>query len=337
MLAITMGDPAGIGPEVTLKGWAETPRRLHIGDPAVYHQTAARLGMNIPFKNITSPEEAATLPPNLFAILPTQHQTDAAHHPLVWGQPNTLHAAATVESIRTACRLAMQHRVTAIVTPPIHKAVLHAAQFDFPGHTELLAQCTGVDHPVMMLAGKGLRVVPTTLHQSLASVARTLTPNLLRTTLQTTYEALRTSFAIPHPRIVVTGLNPHAGEAGAFGREEQEIIAPLCQTLAAQWHGAVRGPLPADTLFHPEARKTYDAVVCMYHDQALIPLKMLAFGQAVNITLGLPIVRTSVDHGTAYAVAGQGVADPGSFVGAINMAVMLAKHRPHANPPSNTT
>ena len=326
MIAVTMGDPAGIGPEVTLKGFTEVPRRVHVGDPEVYQRIAVRLGLDIIFREVASPEEVLTLSPRHFAILPTINRAGLqVHRP--FGYPDPIHAAATVESIKTACHLAMERRVLAIVTPPINKAVLHAAGFDFPGHTELLAQCAGVDRPVMMLAGEGLRVVPATIHQSLLSVASTLTSKFLRLTIQTTYDALRRDFALSKPRIVVTGLNPHAGEDGAFGREEMDIIAPLCQKLAELWPGAIRGPLAADSVFHPEARKTYDAVICMYHDQALIPLKMLAFGRAVNITLGLPVVRTSVDHGTAYPIAGQGVADPGSFMSAVKMAVLLAQNR----------
>ena len=342
MLAITMGDPSGIGPEVTLKGFSATPRRFHIGDPAVYHRLIKQLGLtDIILHEVSSPAEAYELPARVFAILPTQNRaaTQADFVPLApLGKANPAHAAATVESIQTACQLAKAGHVSAMVTPPINKAVLHEAGFDFPGHTELLAQCAGVDHPVMMLAGADasapeeiLRVVPTTIHQSINSVSTTLTPEFLRQTIQITYEALRRDFALAEPRIVVTGLNPHAGEEGAFGREEVEIITPVCQQLEERWPGAIRGPVAADSLFHRQARQSYDAVVCMYHDQALIPLKMLAFGQAINITLGLPIVRTSVDHGTAYNIAGQGVADPGSFIRAVEMAALLVHNRQNNN------
>ncbi|MBF0462870.1 MAG: 4-hydroxythreonine-4-phosphate dehydrogenase PdxA [Magnetococcales bacterium] len=326
MLAITMGDPAGIGPEVALKGFSMGPRRVHIGDPAVYYQTAAQLGLNLSFQEVDSPEAAAALHPQQFAILPTAQRAGCLSD-APFGRPHVAHAAATMESILTACRLAMAGRVLAIVTPPVNKAVLHSAGFYFPGHTEVLAQQTGMAQPVMMLVGADLRVVPVTIHQSLQSVATTLTADLLQYTIQVTYEALRRDFRLAQPRIVVAGLNPHAGEEGAFGREEVELIAPVCRALAERWSGAVRGPLAADSLFHLEARKTYDAVVCMYHDQALIPLKMLAFDQAVNITLGLPIVRTSVGHGTAYPIAGLGIADPRSFMHAVTVAVELAANR----------
>ncbi|MBF0161249.1 MAG: 4-hydroxythreonine-4-phosphate dehydrogenase PdxA [Magnetococcales bacterium] len=330
MLAITQGDPAGIGPEVTLKGFTGVPRRLHIGDPEVYYRTAAHLGVTLPFQVVDSPEAAARLSDEQFAILPTTHRAALFAEPsraLPFGEPHAAHAAVTMESIITGCRLAMEKRVLAVVTPPINKAVLHSGGFSVPGHTEILAQCAGVATPVMMLATEGLRVVPVTIHQSLRSVADTLTADLLRRTIEITYAALQRDFAIAQPRLAVTGLNPHAGEEGAFGREEVEKIAPVCQALAELWPGAIRGPLAADSLFHPEARQTYDAVICMYHDQALIPLKMLGFGRSVNITLGLPIVRTSVDHGTAYPIAGQGIADPRSFQQAVLLAVELAANR----------
>ena len=326
MVAVTMGDPVGIGPEVSLKGFTPSPRRIHIGDPEVYRRTAAHLGLKRMFQEVNSVEEAAPLAAEIFAILPTHNRVDWSAS-IPFGRVNPQHAAATIESIRTACQLALAQRVQAVVTPPINKAVWHAAHFHYPGHTELLAQCTGVDHAVMMLAGEGLRVVPTTIHQSLITVPQTLTRALLQRTLEITYAALRQDFAISQPRIVVAGLNPHAGEMGSFGHEEVEMIAPLIHDLSERWPGVILGPVAADSLFHREARKTYDAVVCMYHDQALIPIKMLAFGRSVNITLGLPIVRTSVDHGTAYPIAGQGVADPGSLMHAVTMAMQLAENR----------
>ncbi|MEO5354628.1 MAG: 4-hydroxythreonine-4-phosphate dehydrogenase PdxA [Magnetococcus sp. XQGC-1] len=319
MIAVTMGDPAGIGPEVVIKGFvAGGPKRIHVGEPAVYRRAAERLGFSLSFQEVETPEAAAALSLQQFAILPV-HARSAPE--------------ATLESVLTACRLAVEGRVQAVVTPPINKSVLHQAGFSFPGHTELLGQCAGVERPVMMLVGEGaragdwLRVVPVTIHQSLRSVAETLTADLLRHTIQVVYTALSRDFALEQPQIVVTGLNPHAGEEGAFGREELDIIAPVCRELAERWPGVIRGPLAADSLFHPEVRKTYDAVICMYHDQALIPLKMLAFGRAVNVTLGLPIVRTSVDHGTAYPIAGLGIADPRSYMQAVLMAVELAANR----------
>ncbi|MBF0098969.1 MAG: 4-hydroxythreonine-4-phosphate dehydrogenase PdxA [Magnetococcales bacterium] len=332
MLAVTMGDPVGIGPEVALKGFlAEPSKRLHVGDPQVYRRTAAHLGLDVPFLEVSSPEEAAEQAEERFLILPTENKVNhlaAEGGAIPFGRPHPSQAAATMESILSACRLAMAGRVDGVVTPPINKSVLHSAGFMVPGHTELLAHCAGVSYPVMMLAGEGLRVVPVTIHQSLRSVPETLTPDLLEKSIRITYAALQKDFAIAQPRLMVAGLNPHAGEGGAFGHEEQEIMIPVCRSLAQQLpDGALQGPLPADTLFHPQARASYDAILCMYHDQALIPLKMLAFGQAVNITLGLPIVRTSVDHGTAYAIAGQGIADDSSFRLALQLARTLAENR----------
>ncbi|MBF0135661.1 MAG: 4-hydroxythreonine-4-phosphate dehydrogenase PdxA [Magnetococcus sp. DMHC-1] len=333
LLAITMGDPAGIGPEILLKAFAARvklqqrgPRWLFVGDPEVLIWTARRLELPCPGQPVASPEETENLPVYLPGLLSTGVAVSLAE--LQFGIPNPRHAAAVVSSIETACRLALAGRVNGVVTPPIHKGVLHAAGYAIPGHTELFARCTGAERAVMMLVGRGLRVVLATIHQSLLSVSAALSmPNLTRI-IETTLLALQQDFGISRPRLVVTGLNPHAGENGAFGTEEQTVITPVCAALARHYPvGTIRGPLPADTLFHPQARRTYDAVVCMYHDQALIPLKMLAFGQAVNITLGLPIVRTSVDHGTAFDIAGQGVAHPGSLEAALTMAARIVCKR----------
>ncbi|MBF0178970.1 MAG: 4-hydroxythreonine-4-phosphate dehydrogenase PdxA [Magnetococcales bacterium] len=330
ILAVTMGDPTGVGPEIVLKAFAAHPWRVntryhlvHIGDPEVYAHTARHLGLNMPLRVLSSVEEGLDLPVESFAILPTTARVEMEG--FAFGQPQASHAAAVVESIETACRLAREGQVAAMVTPPLHKASIHAGGFDFPGHTELLARFLGVDHPVMMLSGNGLRVVPVTIHQSLASVSASLTRDVLREVIRITLDALHLDFDIARPRIVVAGLNPHAGEGGAFGREEIEVIAPVCREFA-DTH-MVHGPLPPDTLFHARAREGYDAVICMYHDQALIPLKMLAFGNSINITLNLPIVRTSVDHGTAHNIAGQNIADPGSYVSALMTAEGIARNR----------
>lgn len=320
MIAVSQGDPAGIGPEVTIKGFLANPRRIHIGDPTLYADTAEDLGIKLPMRTVSTLEEAKKLPADIFAILPPPEIP-------IDNRQSSQKAMTTVASIRFACQLAMEKQVQALVTPPINKAVLHNAGFDFPGHTEMLAEYTGVKHPVMMLATPGLRVVPATIHQALAEVSENISSELLERVIRTTMQALRKDFGIARPRMIVAGLNPHAGEAGAFGREELDIIAPLCQRLNQELQGEISGPLPADTLFHEQARKQADVIVCMYHDQALIPLKMLGFGKAVNITLGLPIVRTSVDHGTAYNIAGQGIADPTSFKEAMRLAAMIVKNR----------
>ncbi len=327
MIAVTMGDPTGIGPEVTLKGFVDQPlpRRLHVGDPDLYRHAAAHFGLEVSIRPVGSVEEAAALPEHLFTVLPTRARVAMAS--FQFGQPHPGHAAAIVESILTACELTRSERSMAMVTPPIHKAVLHEAGFDFPGHTELLGQCAGVPQPVMMLTGGGLRVVPATIHQSLASVPASLNVDRLRGVIETVVQSLRVDFAISAPRVAVTGLNPHAGEEGRFGDEEVTIIAPVCRQLSEKYAGTVRGPLSADTLFHAEARRGYDAVVCMYHDQALIPIKMLAFGNAINVTLGLPIIRTSVDHGTAFDIAGRGMANHHSYLAALSLAGEMAGNR----------
>ncbi|MBF0153430.1 MAG: 4-hydroxythreonine-4-phosphate dehydrogenase PdxA [Magnetococcales bacterium] len=333
MLAITMGDPAGVGPEILLKTFAARaqrqlrgPRWLFVGDPQVLTWTARRLEIPCIGQLVATPEEARDLPRHLPGLLATNKRISPEY--LQFGVANPRHAAAVVESIEMACRLALAGRVDAVVTPPIHKGVLHAAGHAIPGHTELLARCTGAEQAVMMLVGRGLRVVLATIHQSLASVATTLDEPLLTRIITTTLAALPQDFGLAQPRLAVTGLNPHAGENGAFGLEEQRLIAPVCASLAERYPpGTLRGPLPADTLFHPQARRTYDAVVCMYHDQALIPLKMLAFGRAVNVTLGLPIVRTSVDHGTAFDIAGRGLADAGSLIAALALAARMVRQR----------
>ncbi|MBF0428944.1 MAG: 4-hydroxythreonine-4-phosphate dehydrogenase PdxA [Magnetococcales bacterium] len=331
-IAVTMGDPTGVGPEIVLKAFAAPPwkissrfRLIHIGDPEVYVRTARNLGLNIGFRVVDSLEAGIGSSSDSFDILATQAKVDMSTFDV--GKPSAAHGAAVVESIKTASQLAVEGRVAAMVTPPLHKASVHAAGFDYPGHTEMIAHFLKVEHPVMMLSGNGLRVVPATIHQSLASVPASLTQDGLRRVIQITLDALHQDFAISRPRIVVAGLNPHAGEGGAFGDEELNIIGPVCREFAGSTRYFVRGPLPADTLFHARARSGYDAVICMYHDQALIPLKMIAFGNSINVTLNLPIVRTSVDHGTAHDIAGQGIADPSSYVAALLAAEEIVGSR----------
>ncbi|MBF0454921.1 MAG: 4-hydroxythreonine-4-phosphate dehydrogenase PdxA [Magnetococcales bacterium] len=328
MIAITQGDPAGVGLEVALKGFSPFPRRIHLGQTALYRETARMLGISQTIQEVSSLAEGEELSAEIFAVLPPPDPSPADLSPLItFGRPTPEQAKGTVDSIRFACQLAMAGEVEGVVTPPINKGVLHAAGYTYPGHTEMLAEFTGGSHPVMMLATQGLRVVPATIHQALAEVPHTLTQTLLEQVILITWQAMRRDFALQAPRITVTGLNPHAGEGGAFGQEDREMIAPVCQRLNAKLAGTIRGPLPADSLFHPQAREQYDVVICMYHDQALIPIKMLGFGRAVNLTLGLPIVRTSVDHGTAYDIAGQGIADPTSYQEAISVAGQIIKNR----------
>ncbi|MBF0110243.1 MAG: 4-hydroxythreonine-4-phosphate dehydrogenase PdxA [Magnetococcales bacterium] len=325
LIAVSMGDPAGIGPELVLRGFSPLPRRVHVGDPEVYRKMARHFHLDLEMVEVASPEMAATLPGHVFSILPVEG--GGAVEKWLPGHPDPRFAAATVNSILSCCRLAQAGRVMAMVTPPINKSVLHAAGYSFPGHTELIGSCAGSLHPVMMLTGRGLRVVPVTIHQSLASVSSTLTRDAVEQCIMTTWQALIDDFAIARPRVTVAGLNPHAGEGGIFGHEEEKLLIPVCDRLRHVLGPGLVGPLPADTLFHERARASYDAVVLMYHDQALIPLKMLAFGEAVNVTLGLPFIRTSVDHGTAYDIAGRGVADGRSYREALGLAGILSANR----------
>lgn len=328
-LLVTPGEPAGIGGEILLKAWlaarqAPLPPFVALHDRARLAAEAQALGLNVPIAAASSPEEAGALFPTALPVLDRPFSA-----PVTPGKPDVRHAKAVIGAIDEAVDWALAGRVRGIVTNPIHKATCYAAGFRAPGHTEYLAQRIGerrgppAPQPVMMLAIEGLRVVPVTVHLSLAEAIRGLTIEALVAVAQTTVAALRQDFGCAVPRLAVAALNPHAGEAGALGQEEQTIIAPAVEKLRSQGL-RVEGPAPADTLFHAAARARYDAALCMYHDQALIPLKTLDFAGGVNITLGLPIVRTSPDHGTALDIAGQGRADPTSFVAALRQADAIA-------------
>jgi 4-hydroxythreonine-4-phosphate dehydrogenase len=317
-VAVSCGDPAGIGAEIALAARAALGATLPffwIGDPAHLPQGAA-------FEPITRPSAAREVAPGLLPVLPIPFP-----RPVVPGRPDPGNAAATVEAIARAVSFVQGGEASAVCTLPVAKSVLKAgAGFAFPGHTEFLAHLAG-DVPVaMMLACEGLRVVPVTIHIPLVEVPRALGPDLLARTLRITRDALVTDFAIARPRIAVAGLNPHAGEGGTMGREEVEMIAPVLESLRAEGFD-LAGPMPADTMFHPAARARYDAAVCMYHDQALIPIKTIDFAGGANVTLGLPFVRTSPDHGTAFDIAGKGLADPSSFIAALRMAAQIAAAR----------
>lgn len=329
-LAITMGEPAGIGGELVLKAWlarnrCRLPSFFTIDDPRRLVETAQGLGVTIPLRAIAEAEDAASVFPHALPILP---------EPLVElvqpGRPNPANGEAVIASIRRAVELALAGRAGAVVTCPIHKKSLYDAGFRYPGHTEFLAALVeGTPVPVMMLAIPGLRVVPVTIHMPLKKALATLDSAAVVHCGMVTAEALRRDFDIAEPRLAVAGLNPHAGEEGELGREEIEIIAPAITELRATGINTL-GPLSADTLFHPRARRRYDAVLCMYHDQALIPLKTVDFEHGVNITLGLPFVRTSPDHGTAFDIAGKGVASPASLTAAIKLAGEMAGRRARA-------
>ena len=315
-LAVSCGDPAGIGGEIAAAAW----RRLAGEVPFVLIGDADwAAGFGAPVVRVEGPEQAAAALPGGLPVL---------HRPLpvrpVSGRPDPANAPATAAAIEEAVRLTQAGRCGGVVTLPISKKVLHdGAGFAFPGHTEFLGALTGAARPVMMLAGPSVRVIPVTVHIALSEVPRRLTADLIEETARIAAADLRRFFGLSSPRLAVAGLNPHAGEGGAMGREEIEIIAPAVARLRAEGLD-VTGPLPADTMFHAAARARHDAALCMYHDQALIPVKALDFDRAVNVTLGLPIVRTSPDHGTAFDIAGRGVADPTSLIEALRLAARMA-------------
>lgn len=326
-LALTLGDPAGVGPEITVKAWralkdAATPF-VAIGD----YQALLATADGAPVVRVGSMAEGA----GLFAsALPVIDLPLAA--PAEPGVASPAHAPMIVRWIETAVDLALKGEASGVVTAPIAKAPLYEAGFKFPGHTEFLADLTakapmtGERGPVMMLASGDLRTVLATIHEPYAAAPGLLSIGRIVHVAQVTAQALTRDFGLAAPRLAVAGLNPHAGESGRIGREEVEIIAPAVAALRAMGVDA-SGPRPADTMFHAEARKTYDAAVCMYHDQALIPVKMLDFWGGVNITLGLPIVRVSPDHGTGFDVAGKGLARPDSLIAAIRTAADIAARR----------
>jgi 4-hydroxythreonine-4-phosphate dehydrogenase len=293
-----MGEPAGIGPEIAVAAYEALggrigARRLRIvGDPALFEAEAD--------------------------VMATSERVAR-----VAGKPDPRNNGAVTQAIERAVRACLEGEAAAVVTAPINKDVLHRSGFEFPGHTEFLGALTGVKRPVMMLASDRLRVVPLTIHMPLADVPHAISTASIVEAAEITLSALARDFRVANPRLAIAGLNPHPGE---FGKEDVQIVAPAVEQLKAKGHD-VRGPLPADTLFHEEARKTYDAALCMYHDQALIPIKTLSFWDGVNVTLGLPIVRTSPDHGTAFDIAGTGKADPRSMIAAIKMAADIADAR----------
>jgi 4-hydroxythreonine-4-phosphate dehydrogenase len=312
-IVLTCGDPSGVGPEIAVKACLAGERFVWLGDPR-------HLPPGSNWREIT---DLAELVPQ--RVLPVLRQDFAA--PALPGQPDAANAAGVIAVIERAVALVQSGAASAICTAPIHKKALKdGAGFAFPGHTEFLAHLAGVDRVVMMLACPELRVVPTTIHIALSEVPTALTGDLLEATIRITHAALIRDFGVATPRLAVAGLNPHAGEGGAMGWEDERMIRPLIDRLAAEGM-AIRGPLSADTMFHAAARKTYDAAICGYHDQALIPIKTIDFAGGVNVTLGLPFVRTSPDHGTACDIAGRGVADATSLIAALRLAREMAARR----------
>ncbi|CAN5710717.1 4-hydroxythreonine-4-phosphate dehydrogenase PdxA [soil metagenome] len=324
-LAVTMGEPAGIGGELTLKAWlarADAARPFFaIDDPARLAGLASKLGLAVPIMKIAAPHEAAAAFESALPVLPIH-----LNAPVRPGHPDIANAPATLAAIESAVAMAQAGRISGFATNPIQKKTLQDAGFRHPGHTEFLAELAGGADVAMMLACPGLRVVPVTIHLSLADAVRALEPAVIVRAGRIAAASLRSLFGIDRPRLAVAALNPHAGEQGTMGDEETRVIGPAIETLRAEGI-EVRGPAPADTLFHPAARATYDAALCMYHDQALIPIKTIDFSGGVNVTLGLPFVRTSPDHGTALDIAGTGRADPASLIAALAMADDMARRR----------
>ena len=314
-IALTCGDPSGIGPELAIAAYDALRREVPfflIADPA--HLSGAG------FSEIQTPEAAINTP-----SLPVLAHSFAAPAPP--GKPVPANAQGVVEVIERAVGLVGDGTASAVCTAPISKKdLVDHAGFGFPGHTEFLAHLAGVDDVVMMLASDALKIVPATIHIPLAHVPSALTADGLETTIRITAAAMARDFGVASPRIALAGLNPHAGEGGMLGGEELAFIAPLCERLRDEGLD-LAGPLPADTMFHERARANYDVAIAMYHDQALIPVKTLAFDSGVNVTLGLPFVRTSPDHGTAFDIAGKGIADPTSLIEALRLAHKMAQAR----------
>ncbi len=315
-----------IGGEVALLAWlrraaADIPPFFVIDDPARLERLAASLGWHVTLRRLDSPGQAAAAFADALPVLPL-----ALKQPVTPGRPDPAHAPAVIEAIATGAALASDGRAGALVTNPIQKEALYAAGFRHPGHTEFLAELAGGAMPAMMLACPELRVVLVTIHQPLRAALAALSVERIVATGRIAAAGLTRDFGIARPRLAVAGLNPHAGEQGTLGREEIDIIAPAVAELRALGIDAV-GPAPADTLFHAAARRRYDAALCMYHDQALIPLKTIDFAGGVNVTLGLPFIRTSPDHGTALDIAGTGTADPTSLIAALRLAGEMAVRR----------
>lgn len=317
-IALTCGEPAGIGPEIAVKA------RLALGDAAPFFWIGdpRHLPEGSDWTGIASPADAVSVPKGCLPVLP--HDFPAPARP---GRPAPENAAPVLAVISRAVDLVMRGEASALCTAPIHKKALKdGAGFAFPGHTEYLAHLAGVGRVVMMLACEALRVVPVTIHIPLAEVPGTLTATLLEETIRITSAGLRQDFGYARPRLAVAGLNPHAGEGGTMGQEDIDLIAPVLARLREEGM-EIAGPLPADTMFHAEARALYDAAIAMYHDQALIPIKTLDFAGGVNLTLGLPFIRTSPDHGTAFDIAGRGIAGATSLVAALSLAWSMAEKR----------
>jgi 4-hydroxythreonine-4-phosphate dehydrogenase len=329
-LALTSGEPAGIGPDIAIAAWLrrrelDLPPFYLLGDRGFLADRANILGLKVEFAD-SSPLDAIATFANALPVVATGAAATARP-----GEPDATSANAALTSIRQAVGDVTAGKASAVVTNPIAKSVLYRAGFRHPGHTEFLAELAAnggpPPQPVMMLWSPQLAVIPVTIHLSVRDALAQLSRDLIVSTARIAVADLKARFGVANPRLAVSGLNPHAGEDGSLGMEDIEIVAPAIEDLRAQGID-VRGPLPADTMFHPAARKTYDCAICMYHDQALIPIKTIAFEDAVNVTLGLPFIRTSPDHGTAFDIAGTGKANPSSLVAALRLAARMAVAQP---------
>ncbi|WP_416898586.1 MAG: 4-hydroxythreonine-4-phosphate dehydrogenase PdxA [Minwuia sp.] len=325
-LAVTMGEPAGIGGDITLAAWAarETealPPFFAIDDPHRLRRLARTLGIDTPVEPISDPSACAGVFARALPVLPVDGAIAGTP-----GTPDAADAPLVIAAIERAVALCLDGAAAGLVTNPINKHLLYGAGFSHPGHTEFIGALCGAERQIMMLAGPRLRVVPATIHVPLAEAIRGLSTPELIAVGRLTAMALKHDFGLETPRLAFSGLNPHAGESGAIGREEIDIISPAIEALRAE-ELSVAGPIPADSMFHDTARAAYDAAICMYHDQALIPVKTLDFERTVNVTLGLNVVRTSPDHGTAFDIAGKGLARPDSLIEAIRLAGAIAGNR----------
>jgi 4-hydroxythreonine-4-phosphate dehydrogenase len=326
-LALTSGEPAGIGPDITIKAWLrrselKLPPFYWLGDSGLLRDRAKTLGLDIRLADIR-PEDALATFPDALPVVATGSIAKARP-----GQPDDTSADAAISSIRQAVADVSAGRAAAVVTNPIAKSVLYRAGFPHPGHTEFLAELAAsgghTPQPVMILWSPALAVVPVTIHVPLQEAITLLTRDLIVSTARIVVADLKARFGLANPRLVLSGLNPHAGEDGTLGTEELQIVTPAIETLRAAGFD-VRGRLPDDPMVHDAARQTYDCAICMYHDQALIPIKTVAFDDAVNVTLGLPFIRTSPDHGTAFDIAGTGRANPSSLIAALRLAARMAQ------------
>lgn len=327
-IAITMGDPCGVGPEVIVKAFDDpsfSPEGAPfvIGDRRSLERAIDLLGSSAKIRRIN---DVHAVQPHEPGIIPLFSESMLTGADIAYGRPSPAACRAVVSFIETAARFAQEQPALAICTCPVNKEQLHRTGFPFPGHTEFIRDLTHAEEVVMMLAGPRLKVALATIHEALARVPALITKERLRKTILITARSMERDFGLRAPRIAVAGLNPHAGEAGRFGTEEIDIIKPVVREFCSgKWQ--ITGPLPPDTLFYRAWSGEFDAVIAMYHDQGLIPVKLAHFNEAVNISLGLPVVRTSVDHGTAYDIAGTGKADPGSLVAAVRFASLITRNR----------